>query len=74
MSLILVLFLLLVLVDLEVAQFVALLGVCHDTQPVSQVILLQVLFSKVFQVPLEREIENAKRKSSIVNASHYYSS
>lgn len=55
MSLILVLFLLLVLVDLEVAQFVALLGVRHDAQPVSQVVLLQVFFGEIFQVPLEKE-------------------
>lgn len=44
--------LLLVLVDLEVAQFVAFLGVSYYTQPVTQVVLLEVLFGKILQIPL----------------------
>lgn len=44
-----------ILVDLEVAQLVALLGVGHDPQPVSEVVLFQVLLSEVLQVP---ETEN----------------
>lgn len=51
---VLVLFLLLVLVDLEVAQLVALLAVGHYAQPITQVILLQVLFGEIFQIPEEK--------------------
>lgn len=49
--LILVLLLLLVLVDLEVAQLIALLAVGDDTQPVSEVVLLQIFFGEIFQIP-----------------------
>lgn len=49
-SLIFLLFLF-VLVDLEVAEFVALLGVRHNPQPVPEVILLQVLLGQILQVP-----------------------
>ena len=52
MYLIFILFLLLILVDLEVAQLVALLGVSNDAQPVSQVVFLQVLLGQIFQVPV----------------------
>lgn len=45
------LLLLFVLVDLEVAQLVALLGVRHDPQPVPEVVLLQVLLGQILQVP-----------------------
>lgn len=50
--------LLLILVDLEVAQFIALLGVRYYTQPVTQVVLLEILLGKIFQVP-----ENNKQLS-----------
>ena len=40
----------LVLVDLEVAQFKGLLGAGHHAQPVTQVVLLQVLLGQVLQV------------------------
>lgn len=45
------LLLLFVLVDLEVAQLVALLGVSHHPQPVPEVVLLQILLGKIFQIP-----------------------
>ena len=51
LGLVLVVLLLLILVDLEVAQLVALLGVRHHAQPVPQVVLLQVLLGQVLQVP-----------------------
>lgn len=54
-ALILVVVLLLVLVDLEVAQLVALLAVGHDAQPVSEVVLLQILFGEIFQIPAETQ-------------------
>lgn len=43
--------LLLILVDLEVAQFIALLGVRYYTQPVTQVVLLEVLLGQILQIP-----------------------
>lgn len=55
--LILVLLLLLVLVDLEVAQLVALLAVGNDAQPVSEVVLLQIFFGEIFQIPAEKTQE-----------------
>lgn len=48
---VLVFLLLLVLVDLEVAQLVALFAVSHDAQPVTEVVLLQVLLGQVLQIP-----------------------
>lgn len=45
------LLLLLILVDLEVAQLIALLGVGYDPQPVPEVVLLQVLLGEILQVP-----------------------
>ena len=51
MHLIIIFLLFLILVDLEVTQLVALLGVGHHSEPVSQVVLLQVLFSEVLQIP-----------------------
>lgn len=56
-SLIFLLFLF-VLVDLEVAQFVAFLGVRHDPQPVSEVVLLQVLLGQILQVPARTQNGN----------------
>lgn len=53
------LFLLFILIDLEVAQLVALLGVGHDPQPVPEVVLLQILLGKILQVP-ERNEEEGK--------------
>lgn len=50
-TLIFIFFILLVLIDLEVAKFIALLRISHNTQPVSEVVLLQILLSKILQVP-----------------------
>lgn len=50
-GLIFILLLLLVLIDLEVAELVALLGVGDDAQPVTKIVLLQVLFGQILQVP-----------------------
>lgn len=49
------LLLLLILVDLEVAQFVTLLGVGHNPQPVPEVVLLQVLLGEILQVSADRK-------------------
>lgn len=43
--------LLVVLTDLEVAQLVRLLVGRHHSEPVTQVVLLQVLLGKVLQIP-----------------------
>lgn len=51
-SLIFVFLLLFILVDLEVAQLVALFGVGHDSQPVPEVVLFQVLLGEILQVPV----------------------
>lgn len=47
--------LLLILVDLEVAQLIALLGVRYNTQPVTQVVLLEVLLGKILQIPADNK-------------------
>merc|ERR1719433_1754600 len=53
LNLLVVLFLLIVVVvDLEVSQLVAVLGVGNHTQPVPQIVFLQVLLGKVLQVAL----------------------
>merc|ERR1719433_957739 len=53
LGLLVVLFLLIVVVvDLEVSQLVAVLSVGNHTQPVPQVVLLQVLLGEVLQVAL----------------------
>merc|ERR1719325_437514 len=53
LNLFVILFLLIVVVvDLEVSQLVAVLGVGNHTQPVPQVVLLQVLLGEVLQVAL----------------------
>merc|ERR1719213_950039 len=53
LDLLVILFLLIVvIVDLEVSQLVAVLGVGNHTQPVPQVVFLQVLFGEVLKVAL----------------------
>merc|ERR1719195_1212205 len=53
LNLLVVLFLLIVVVvDLEISQLVAVLGVGNHTQPIPQVVLLQVLLGKVLKVAL----------------------
>merc|ERR1712165_293188 len=52
LDLLVVLFLLIVVVDLEVSQLVAVLGVGNHTQPVPQVVFLQVLLGEVLKVAL----------------------
>lgn len=49
-SLILILFLLFILVDLEVPEFVAFLSVGHNAQPVTKIVLLQILLGQILQV------------------------
>lgn len=43
--------LLVVLADLEVTQLIRLLVRCHHPEPVTQVVLLQVLLGEILQVP-----------------------
>lgn len=64
-SLIFLLFLF-VLVDLEVAQLVALLGVRHDPQPVPEVVLLQVLLGQVLQVPARNTGRRRKKTEEML--------
>ena len=45
-------FLFLVIVDLEVAQFIGILCGSHNSQPITKIVLLQVLFSQILQVSL----------------------
>merc|ERR1712045_731729 len=53
LNLFVILFLLIVVVvDLEVSQLVAVLGVGNHTQPVPQVVFLQVLLGEVLKVAL----------------------
>ena len=49
---VLILILGLLVVDLEVSQLVGVLGRCHHPQPISQVVLLEVLLGEVLEVPL----------------------
>jgi len=47
----------LLVVDLEVSELIAVLGVGNHTKPVSKVILLQVLLGEILEVPLgERNV------------------
>jgi uncharacterized integral membrane protein len=55
--LILVFLLLFILVNLEVTQLVTLFAVGDNTQPVSEVVLLQIFFGEIFQIPAERAQE-----------------
>merc|ERR1719509_527419 len=49
--LVIVLFILLI-VDLEVSEFVGVLGVSDNTKPIPEVVLLEVLLGEVLEVPL----------------------
>lgn len=46
-----------ILVDLEVAQLIALLGVGHNPQPVPEVVLLQIFLGKILQIPEKNEAQ-----------------
>merc|ERR1712168_1762881 len=50
--LIIILLFLFLVVDLEVAELVGVLGGCHDAEPIAQVVLLQVLFGEILKVTL----------------------
>ena len=45
------LLLLFILVNLEVTQLIALFAVGDNTQPVSEIVLLQIFFGEIFQIP-----------------------
>jgi len=40
------------IVDVEVSKFVAVLGVGNNSEPITEVVLLQIFLGKIFQVPL----------------------
>lgn len=61
------LFLLLILVDLEVAQLVALLGVSHHPQPVPEVVLLQILLGEILQVPENKRGSREHHQEDIIH-------
>ena len=54
-SLILIFFLLFILVNLEVTKFVTLLSVGNNTQPVTKVVLLQILLCQILQVSVNEQ-------------------
>ena len=54
----LVIFLLFLIVDLEVAKLIGLLVACDDTKPVPEVVLLQVLLCHVLEVPVQGQALN----------------
>ena len=49
---VLVFFLLFVIVDLEVSELIRVLGGGNDTEPVPQIVLLQVFLGQILQIPL----------------------
>merc|ERR1719154_123463 len=51
-SLVLILFLLLFIVDLEIAELVAVFCGCHNTEPVTEIVLLQILLRQVLEISL----------------------
>ena len=54
-----VILLLFILVSLEVTQLVTLFAVGDNTQPVSEVVLLQIFFGEIFQIPFgERHLRS----------------
>lgn len=59
--------LLVILTDLEVPQLVRLLIASHHTQPVPQVVLLQVLLCQILQIPgAERQVKTKFQRLSSV--------
>lgn len=54
-SLILLFFLIILVVDLEVPKFVGILRRSHDSKPISQIVLLQVLLRQVLEVSLTED-------------------
>ena len=74
-NLIFIFLLLFILVDLEVAELVALLGVCHHTQPVTKVVFLQVLLCQILQVSAQQETKSpVKFEHTALLASQYFTS
>merc|ERR1719154_71621 len=51
-SLVLILFLLLFIVDLEIAELVAVFCGCYNTEPVTEIVLLQILLRQVLEISL----------------------
>ena len=47
----------------EVSEFVARLGVGNNSEPVSKVVLLQVLFGEVLQIPENKKHQIKKRRN-----------
>merc|ERR1711973_792432 len=47
----LIILLLVLVVDLEVPEFVICMRTCHNTKPVTKVVLLQIFLRQIFQVP-----------------------
>lgn len=65
-NLIFIFLLLFILVDLEVAELVALLGVCHHTQPVTKVVFLQVLLCQILQVSAQQETKTVSAVKFVI--------
>ena len=47
----------------EVSEFVARLGVGNNSEPVSKIVLLQVLFGEVLQIPENQKHQIKKRRN-----------
>lgn len=65
--LIFIFLILLILVDLEVAKLIALLRISHNTQPISEIVLLQILLGKVLEVPEDGQMYECAVKSKIIH-------
>ena len=45
-------FLFILIINLEVSELIRVLGISYYSQPISQIILLQILLSQIFQVSI----------------------
>merc|ERR1739848_210714 len=57
---ILVFLILFVIIDLEVSEFIRILGCGNNTEPISQVVFLQVLLCQILQIPLAKGYSGSK--------------
>merc|ERR1711981_598670 len=51
---IIIILFLFIIVNLEVSELICISGTCNNTKPITQVILLQVLLSKVLKISLRK--------------------
>lgn len=70
-NLIFILLLLFILIDLEVAKLIALLGVGHHTQPVTEVVFLQILLGQILQVSARQQMKTVLKVQATSTQRHY---